>query len=77
MEAKKSPKADLESKKTIFMQIGLIIALAVVFVAFEWKTYEKTVEDMGKREVMDVPEEIIPITEQKVKPPPPPPQSRW
>ena len=73
MEAKKSPKADLENKKTIFIQIGLVIALAVVFVAFEWKTYEKTVEDIGKREVMDIPEEIIPITEQKVKPPPPPP----
>ncbi len=73
MEAKKSPKADLESKKTIFIQIGLIIALAVIFVAFEWKTYEKTVEDIGQREVIDIPEEIIPITEQKVKPPPPPP----
>ena len=73
MEAKKSPKADLESKKVIFRQIGLIIALAVIFLAFEWKTYEKTIDDLGSREVVDIPEEIIPITEQKVKPPPPPP----
>lgn len=73
MEAKKSPKADLESKKVIFRQLGLIVALAVIFLAFEWKSYEKTIEDLGQREVVDIPEEIIPITEQKVKPPPPPP----
>jgi protein TonB len=73
METKKSSKADLESKKFIFRQIGFIIALAVIFLAFEWKTYEKTVEDLGAREVVDIPEEIVPITEQKVKPPPPPP----
>lgn len=73
MEIKKSYKADLESKKILFRQIGLIIALAVIFLAFEWKSYEKTSVDLGAREVKDVPEEIIPITEQKVKPPPPPP----
>jgi protein TonB len=73
MEIKKSNKADLESKKVLFRQIGLIIALAVIFLAFEWKSYEKTTVDLGAREVKDVPEEIIPITEQKVKPPPPPP----
>ena len=73
MEVKKSPKADLEGKKVIFTEIGLIIALAVVLFAFEWKTYETTIVDMGQREVADIAEEIIPITEQKVKPPPPPP----
>lgn len=73
MELKKSPKADLESKRVIFTEIGLIIGLAIILFAFEWKTYEKTIVDMGTRQVEDVPEEIIPITEQKVKPPPPPP----
>jgi len=73
MESKKSKKADLESKKVIFREIGLIIALAAILLGFEWKTYERTIEDLGQREVVDIPEEIIPITEQKVKPPPPPP----
>lgn len=73
MESKKSSRADLESKKFIFRQIGLIIALALILLAFEYKTYEKTIDDLGQREVVEVPEEIIPITEQKVKPPPPPP----
>ncbi|MCK4360962.1 MAG: energy transducer TonB [Bacteroidales bacterium] len=73
MDAKKSPKADLESKKVMFTQIGLIITLAIVLVAFNWKSYEKREIDLTQREIVEIPEEIIPITEQKVKPPPPPP----
>jgi len=73
MDLKKSHKADLENKKFIFRQIGLIVALAAMLVAFEWKSYEREIVDLGQRQVEDVPEEIIPITEQKVKPPPPPP----
>ncbi|MCD4725977.1 MAG: TonB family protein [Bacteroidales bacterium] len=76
MELKKSPKADLESKKIIFTQLGLILALALILLAFEWKSYDKSVEGFGERIVEDVMEEIIPITEQKVKPPPPPPPKR-
>ncbi len=73
MDLKKSHKADLENKKFIFRQIGLIVALAAMLVAFEWKSYEREISDLGQRQVEDIPEEIIPITEQKVKPPPPPP----
>jgi len=73
METKKSHKAELENKKVIFRQIGLIVALAAILLAFEWKSFEKSTVDLGTREVVDIPEEIIPITEQKVKPPPPPP----
>jgi periplasmic protein TonB len=35
MEVKKSPKADLENKKTVFMQIGLVVVLSLVLIAFE------------------------------------------
>jgi protein TonB len=73
MELKKSSKADLENKRVIFTEIGLVIGLALMLVAFEWKSYEKTVIDVGTRQVENVTEEIIPITEQKVKPPPPAP----
>ncbi len=73
MEIKKSPKADLENKKVLLRQIGLIVALAVVFFAFEYRSYDKRTIDLMERSVEDIPEEIIPITEQKVKPPPPPP----
>lgn len=75
MEQKKSNKANLETKRTIFLEIGFVIALALVFVAFEYKSYDK-VEYSDTERVADITqEEIIPITEQKVKPPPPkPPQ---
>ena len=36
MEVKKSPKADLEKQKLLFTQIGLVVALGLMFVAFEW-----------------------------------------
>ena len=73
MEAKKTSKADLENKKSIFFQIGLILALVIVLVAFEYKSYDKITIDLQTRVADDIAEEIIPITEQKVKPPPPPP----
>jgi len=41
MEVKKSPKADLEGKKTIFLEIGFVIALGILLSAFNWKTNTK------------------------------------
>jgi periplasmic protein TonB len=73
MESKKTPKADLESKKPIFVQIGLILALAIVIYAFEHRTYDKGSSFEFQLQVDDTPEEIIPITKQEIKPPPPPP----
>src|SRR5688572_22363636 len=73
MDPKKSPEADLEKKKGLFLQIGLIFALAVTLVAFEWKSYDKEDYSLGQLKVDDIPEEIIPITKQEEKPPPPPP----
>lgn len=77
MEIKKSPKADLENKKSIFMQIGLVIALALVLVAFEWASSDATKSDQYAISEDAGEEEIMPITTQEVKPvlpPPPPPQ---
>jgi len=73
MEQKKSDKADLEPKRTVFLEIGFIIALTLVFFAFEYKSYDKVEYTNIERAVDDTQEEIIPITEQKVKPPPPKP----
>lgn len=74
MEEKKSPKADLESKKRIFLQIGIIIALGAALVAFEWRQYERTQFDLGTLEVDFIEEEDIPITRPEEPPPPPPPE---
>ena len=75
IDKKKTAKADLESKKTIFIEIGLILALAAVLVAFEWKSYEKQELNIATRVVEDTPEEMVEITQQEKPPPPPkPPQ---
>ena len=36
MEVKKSPKADLEGKKSTWLLVGYVVVLAFMFVAFEW-----------------------------------------
>ena len=73
MEIKKSSKANLESKRGLFVQIGLVIALSASLLAFEWKSYEKSASDLGTMELSIDDEEMIPITQREIKPPPPPP----
>jgi protein TonB len=73
MEPKKNPEISLEKKKGLFFQIGLVVTLIVVLVAFEWKSYEKVDYNLGQLNLDDLEEEIIPITKQEIKPPPPPP----
>jgi protein TonB len=46
MKAKKSKKVDLEGKKGIFLQIGILIALSVVYMAFEWNTKYNEVSEL-------------------------------
>ena len=76
MEIKKSPKADLENKKTTNLLIGAILTLSVLFIGFEWSERDKqVVTDTGLTEIV-FEEEIIPITEQEQpKQAPPPPEA--
>jgi len=67
MVDKKTPKADLENKKVFFVQIGLILALVLVFLGFEWKSYDKKVVQVFQRQVTNVEEEIVINTDQKVE----------
>ena len=76
MEIKKSPKANLEGKKTIFFEIGLVIALAALLAAFSWKVDTKVEEGFVLPPDEEVEEEIMPVTQQMLKPPPPPPAPR-
>ena len=73
MKAKKNPKISIERKRGLLFQIGLVITLLVVLVAFEWKSYEKTDYSLGQLQMDDLEDEMIPITRQEEKPPPPPP----
>jgi len=73
MEKKKTEKADLENKKALFFQIGLVLSLGLMLFAFEWRSYDKLVTDLGQRQAQDVLEEVVLQTQQNQPPPPPPP----
>ncbi|WP_163715978.1 energy transducer TonB [Mangrovibacterium lignilyticum] len=74
MEVKKYPRVDLERYHNFFVEIGLILALGICFIAFEWKSPVKEVRDLGGVAVQEIETEIIPITRQEqVRPPEPPP----
>lgn len=63
MEIKKTPKADLENKKFLFREIGLILTLCIVYIAFEWKTYETQIAELSAETIAPITEEeMIPIT---------------
>jgi periplasmic protein TonB len=74
MELKKSEKADLEKRKGLFLQIGLVTVLALILIAFEWTTRDVSTSSLGELSDVVMEEEIIPITRpEEVQPPPPPP----
>lgn len=73
MEVKKNNKINLENKKSIFFQLGLVISLLLVLTAFEWKKYDSRIEDNIKFNPFDGTEEMPPISfpdPPKVIPPP-------
>ena len=75
MEVKKSPKADLEGKKSTWLLVGYVVVLAFMFVAFEWT--QRDVKIDTSQAVADVvfEEEIIPFTETPEQAAPPPPEA--
>ncbi|REE83299.1 protein TonB [Lutibacter oceani] len=76
MQIKKNPKANLENYSKLFMQLGLVLALLVVYLAIEKKTYDRIIGDLGPV-VLNMDDEEQTIEIEQVKPPepktPPPP----
>lgn len=73
MRSKKSSRANLEKRRSMFFQIGVLSALAVVLLAFEWSVPETTIENWNVMTDPDVPVAEVDITfpeeEKEVKPP--------
>ena len=73
MEAKKTPKADLNKSVGMFTNLGLAVAVGLTLAAFEYKSYDDgALKDLGRdsdnfEDILDVP-----ITQQPPPPPPPP-----
>ena len=70
MEIKKSEKASLENKKLLFTEIGLVVALGIVYGAFEFSTKESEVALLEDTTQVNIEDEMIAI--QNERPPPPP-----
>ncbi len=73
MQTKKKSKANLERWRVIFFQIGIVLALSILILAFEWNTTNESVASLGTLEQADMEEELVPITRPNEPPPPPPP----
>lgn len=78
MDIKKNPKSNLENFSKLFMQIGLVLALFITYVAIEKKTYDRQFGEMADVVMNADLEEEVPITERiepeipKTPPPPTP-----
>lgn len=75
MESKKTKRADVERQAGFFgnfFLIGLVVAIGLVIVAFQWTSYDQTQQKLSSD--IKVPEEsqIAEVTKQKKKKPKPP-----
>ena len=74
MEIKKTPKANLENRRTLFTEIGLVVALLLVLGAFSLGSRDKKVATLANDEQVVEIEDMVPITQET--PPPPPDQPK-
>ncbi len=70
METKKATKVNLEKKRFLFLELGLVLALGLCFAAFEWSNPEVSDTTLGNTKFTEIMEgDIITV---KLPPPPPP-----
>ena len=75
MLVKKGYRARLSPHRKLFFQLGLVLTLLITYIALEWKTMDRYVQEFN--DVSFETEELIdiPLTQRilEIKPPPPPP----
>lgn len=72
MEVKKTDRANLEKNKGLYFLMGVVVGLAIIFVAFEWGNRDIQIEEIEQTYVIEEVEDIQ-ITPPDETPPPPPP----
>ena len=73
MQVKKSEKASLEKDKLVYVLMGLVFVLSLVYVALEWTEREVTKYEVTDTDFLFEEEVEIQQTSQETPPPPPPP----
>lgn len=71
MEVKKNPKADLKNKRSLLLEIGLVISLILVIAAFMYSPGEVKIKKMDNNFAV-AEADLTDITRQDQKPPEPP-----
>ena len=71
MEIKKTERASMDNKRFLFTEIGMIIALLIVWGAFSYTSREKKVATLEADQTIVEVEDMVPITEET----PPPPEA--
>lgn len=69
MKKVKSGKTDLEKNRGIFFQVGMVVTLAAVLAAFEWRSADPGTRSLDLNRFMIVDEDLAEITVQKKKEP--------
>ncbi len=73
IQVKKNPRVSLENYSKILFQIGLVLALVIIYFMMEYKTYETNSSNgLGVVSMNEEMKEEIPIVMQQELPPPPP-----
>jgi len=65
MRSKKTNKANLEKKRFIFLELGVVITLSIVLAAFEWTSSDKEIELKDGMTELNLEQDLIPITRPK------------
>jgi protein TonB len=65
MNAKKDKRKNLERYKSLFFQSGLIVSLAVVLFAFEWKSFDSGNHDFMSTDFVLIEDELPPVVQEK------------
>lgn len=73
MDVKKSPKATLEDKKMLFLLMGFVMVLSLLYIGLEWTNSEVKVYDVANSDFLLEDEIEIQTTQEELPPPPPPP----
>ena len=70
MELKKSDKANLESKKRIFTEIGFVIVLLLLLGIFEYSSKQSEIVELVQGEAVKADEEMVEVTREPEPPKP-------
>ena len=73
MELKKNSNADVSRNGSIYFAVGLALMLFLTYSTINYKTYDKSLIDIGKLDLDADLDEEIPLIDQLTPPPPPPP----